>query len=325
MVVMARRKDGSRGPVARQDVGSGVVELAGDPDRPRAWTLLVDGVPQSHVDLDDPQYLEFEYMRRIGHLADLAGPAGEPLRVLHLGGGGLTLARYVAATRPGSRQLAVESDAALAEFVRRRLPLDQRGRRGGGGRAGGGRAGRVRIRVADARAVLEQVPAGSFDLVVADLFADGRTPAHLTSAEFAVAAARALSPSGIYAANVADGPPLAHARARVATVCSVFPHACLIADAAVLRGRRFGNLVVAAARHGLPVAALARRTAGDPFPGRLVHGGELDRFAAGAKPITDARAEPSPAAPPGIFTAVRKPGQAVTFLSRPRQAGQPGR
>src|ERR1700689_5738479 len=86
------------------------VELLAGLDRPRAWMLLVDGTPQSHVDLDDPQYLEFEYIRRIGHVADLAGPAGQPLRVLHLGGGGLTLARYVAVTRPGSSQLAVEID-----------------------------------------------------------------------------------------------------------------------------------------------------------------------------------------------------------------------
>jgi spermidine synthase len=280
------------------------VQLAGDRDRPGAWTLLVDGIPQSHVDLGDPRYLEFEYMRRIGHLVDLAAPAGDPLRVLHLGGGGLTLARYVAATRPGSGQLAVESDPAVAELVRRRLPLGQRGRR-----AGGGRAGRVRVRVADARGVLAEVPAGSFDVVVADLFTGGRTAAHLTSAEFTAAVALALAPAGIYVTNVGDGPPLAHARARVATVRSVFPHACLIADPAVLRGRRFGNIVVAAARHGLPVAGLARRTAGDPFPGRLIHGRELDRFIAGAKPVTDARAEPSPAPPPDIFPASRKPGQ----------------
>ena len=139
------------------------------------------------------------------------------------------------------------------------------------------------------------------DLVIADTFAGARTPAHLTSAEFTAAVARVLSPSGSYAANVGDGPPLAHARARVATVCSVFPHACLIADAAVLRGRRFGNLVLAAARHDLPLTGLARRVASDPFPGRLVHSRDLDRFAAGAKPITDARAEPSLAPPPGIF------------------------
>jgi spermidine synthase len=304
MVVMSAREHGSSRPAAGQEAGPAAVQLAGDRDRPGAWTLLVDGTPQSHVDLGDPHYLEFEYMRRIGHLVDLAAPAGDPLRVLHLGGGGLTLARYVAATRPGSSQLAVESDAALAELVRRRLPLDQRRRR-----AGGGRAGRVRVRVADARAVLGEVPAGSFDVVVADLFTGGRTAAHVTSAEFTAAVARALDPAGMYVTNVGDGPPLAHARARVATVRAVFPHACLVADAAVLRGRRFGNLVVAAARRELPVAGLARRTAADPFPGRLIHGSELEKFTAGAKPITDAQAEPSPAPPPDIFSAGRKSGQ----------------
>jgi len=275
-----------------------MAELLLDADRPGAWMLLVDGVPQSHVDLDDPKYLDFEYMRRLGHVADLAAPAGQPLRVLHLGAGGLTLARYLAATRPWSSQLAVESDAALVALVRRWLPLDQRTRRSSGGRTG---AGRVRIRVADARAVLEQVAAASFDLVVADLFAGARTPAHLTTAEFAAAAARALTPAGCYAVNIGDGPPLGYARAQVATVGSVFPQLCLIADPGVLRGRRFGNLVLAATHGELPLAELTRRAAGDPFPGRLVHGADLDRFAAGAKPVTDARAQPSPAPPPGVF------------------------
>jgi spermidine synthase len=276
------------------------VELLGDLDRPRAWMLLVDGTPQSHVDLDDPRHLEFEYMRRLGHVADLAGPAGQPLRVLHLGGGGLTLARYVAATRPGSSQLAVEADAQVADLVRERLPLGQPSR-------ARTQAGRIRVRVADARAVLEQVPAGSFDLVVADVFAGARTPAHLTSAEFAGLAARALTRSGVFAANIGDGPPLTHARGRVATVRSAFSHSCLIAEGPVLRGRRFGNLVVVAADHELPVAELTRRAAADPFPARLVDGEELDRFVAGVRPITDALAEPSPAPPADVFADRRRP------------------
>jgi spermidine synthase len=238
-------------------------------------------------------------MRRFGHLIDLAAPAGMPLRVLHLGGGGLTLARYVAATRPGSNQLAVESDAAVAELVRRRLPLDkppdQPLDQPGRPRAG---TGAVAVQVADARAALEQVPAGSFDVVIADVFTGNQTPAHLTSVEFTAAAARALAPPGIYAANIGDGPPLAHARRRVAAARSVFRHACVIAEAAVLRGRRFGNLVVAAGGHQLPIAGLTRRTAADPFPARMVEGAELDRFVAGSEPITDAHAESSPA-PPG--------------------------
>lgn len=267
--------------------------MLGDLDRPRSWMLLVAGIPQSHVDLDDPRHLELEYMRRLGHLVDLAAPAGMPLRVLHLGGGGLTLARYVGATRPGSAQLAVESDAEVAELVRRRLPLDQAERTEGG---------RIGVRIADARAALTAIPAESFDLVVVDVFAGGRTPAHLTSAEFTREAARVLAPTGLYAVNIGDGPPLAHARGRVAAVRSVFAHVCVIAEAGVLRGRRFGNLVaVAVGDHALPVVELIRRAAADPFPARVVYGAALDRFVAGTEPITDASAEPSPAPPPAAF------------------------
>lgn len=281
--------------VLRAQVDGGVAELVRDPDRPMAWTLLVDGTAQSHVDLDDPLYLDFDYMRRLGTVADLIAPAGAPLRVLHLGGGGLTLARYIAATRPGSAQLAVDSDAALVELVRRELPIAQPTRR-----AGRRDTGRVRVRVGDARAVLEDLRQASFDLVVADLFAGARTAAHLTSAEFTAEVGRTLTPAGVYAVNIGDGPPLAHARARISAARCTFSRACLIADTAVLKGRRFGNLVLAASGQPLPIASLDRRTAADPFPARLLHGPELDRFIAGARPITDASAEPSPS-PPSDF------------------------
>lgn len=264
-----------------EKVDSGVAALVPDPDRPRAWTLLLNGVPQSHVDLDDPEYLDFEYVRRLGHVVDLVAP----LRVLHLGGGALTLARYVAATRPRPVQQVIEVDAALAAMVRRRLPL----------------ASRVRIRTGDARKLLERLPEAAFDLVVGDAYADGRAPAHLTSAEFYAAVARTLRAGGHYAANVADGVPLSFARSQAATLRGVFGQVCLIADPGVLRGRRFGNLIMVAGRNDPPVAGLTRRTAGDPFPARVVHGEELTRFVAGAAPVTDASARPSPEPPRGLF------------------------
>ena len=273
----------------------GEYELLADLDRPRAWTLLVHGTPQSYVDLDDPQYLEFEYVRRLGHVLDLAAPEAAPLRVLHLGAGAMTLARYVASTRPGSSQLAVDSDTALMELVRARLPLRQPARRGAG------RAGRTRIRLGDARTVLESLAPASFDVVISDVFAGAGTPAHLTSAEFTAAAAGVLAPGGIFAVNIGDGPPLAHARARVAAVRTVFPRSCLIADTQVLRGRRFGNLVLAAASRELPVEGLLRRVAADPFPARLLAGSELERFVAGAKPATDGHAVAAPVPPPEVF------------------------
>ncbi|HLM90186.1 MAG TPA: fused MFS/spermidine synthase [Streptosporangiaceae bacterium] len=281
------------GPADSAEGAHGRAELLRDADRRAAWMLLVDGVPQSHVDLEDPGYLDFEYVRRLGHVIDTAAPPGQPLRVLHLGAGALTLARYVAASRPGSPQLAVEVDAALVDLVRLRLPL-RRVRV------------RVRVRVGDAREVLERLRRGSYDVVIADVFAGGRTPAHLTTVEFVSAARRVLSEEGVFAANVADGAPLAHARAQVATARAVFPQVALIADAGVLRGRRFGNLVLVASREPLPVDRLTRLAAADPIPGRVRHGEELARFTAGAKPVTDADASPSPAPPPDAFAVLAR-------------------
>ena len=270
-------------------VDSGVAELVPDRDAPAAWTLLLDGTPQSHVDLDDPARLEFEYVRRLAHVVNELARPGAPLRVLHLGGGALTLPRYVATTRPRSSQQVVEVDAALIELVRERLPVD--------------RTWRLRIRNGDARAVLEKAPEAAFDLVVTDVFAGARTPAHLTSVEFGSLIARVLRPDGVYAANIADGGQLAFARAQVATVQAVFQHVCVLAEPTVFRGRRFGNFILVGSHAELPVAGLTRRLAGDAFPGRVEHGAALTRFTGGARPVTDATAVQSPAPPKGLIDA----------------------
>ena len=282
----ARTARGGARVAVHREVRLGTAELVPDLDRTDSWLLFVDGVPQSGVDLADPGYLEFEYVRRIGHVADLAFPPGEPLRVLHLGGGALTLPRYLQHTRPGSRQLVAELDDALTGLVREHLPLP---------------AGhRIRVRAADARAVAESVHPASYDLVIADVFAGAVTPAHLTTAEFTAATARALRPGGVYAVNVAGGQlspggttprqGLDEARSAVATVRSVYAQTCMIAEASVLGGPRRGNLVIFGSDQPLPAAALARAVASDPFPARLVTGEDLRRFASGAAVVTDAAA-----------------------------------
>ncbi|NBE52127.1 spermidine synthase [Streptomyces boluensis] len=282
---MARRRQDAEAVV--EEVDGGLAELIPDPDRTRAWTLLVDGAPQSHVDLDDPTHLEFAYQRRLGHIADLIAPQGKPVRVVHLGGGAFTLARYVAATRPRSTQQVVERDGALVQLVRRELPLASHAR--------------VRVRATDAREGLAKVPDGWADLVIADVFSGARTPAHLTSAEFLADVRRVLVPGGHYAANLADGPPLAHLRRQIATAATVFPELAVAADPAVLRGKRFGNVVLLASDLALPVAELTRRIAGDPHPGRVEHGAALVDFTGGATAVTDVDAVASPAPPPGVF------------------------
>jgi spermidine synthase len=250
--------------------------------------LLVNGTPQSHVDLDDPAHLEFEYVRRMGHVLDLAAEPGAPLDVVHLGGGGLTLPRYVAVTRPGSRQRVVEIDQPLTDLVREHLPLP--------------RGARIRVRADDARVGLSALHTGSQDVVLTDVFAGARTPAHLTSAEFAAEAHRVLRPGGVYAGNVADGPPLRFARAQAATLRSVFRHVCLLAEPGTLRGRRFGNLVAVASDEGLPIAGYVRNCAKDPMPARVVNGEDLDRFVGSARPVLDADAVASPEPPDGVFS-----------------------
>ncbi|AOS61646.1 spermidine synthase [Actinoalloteichus hymeniacidonis] len=273
--------------VVQASVAGGEAVLRPDTDRRDSWTLLVNGTPQSHVDLAEPDYLLFEYVRRIGHVVDLVAEPSSALDAVHLGGGALTLPRYVSATRPGSRQRVVEYDAALTELVRTHLPIDKRAR--------------IRISGADAREWLSrQRPAGA-DLLIVDVFAGARTPAHLTSTEFVAAAAALLRPGGIYVANVADGPPLSFARRQAATLRAVFPETLLMAEPGLLRGRRFSNLILVGSTAPLPVADLVRRTASDPTAARVVAGADLTEFIGTATAVTDADARDSPMPPAGIF------------------------
>jgi spermidine synthase len=273
------------GPTA---VAGGTAELLADADRDGSWMLLVDGTPQSHVDLVDPTHLEFEYVRRMGHVLDLAGDQGAPLDVLHLGGGALTLPRYLAVTRPGSQQRVVEIDQPLTDLVRAHLPLP--------------RGARIRVRAADAREGLEATRTASMDVVVTDVFAGARTPAHLTTLEFVTEAHRVLRPGGVYLANVADGPALRFLRGQAATLRAVFGGVCLLAEPGTMRGRRFGNVVAVASDAELPVADLTRRCARDPMPARVVDGEDLDRFVGTTRPVEDANAQPSPEPPAGVFS-----------------------
>ncbi|MHB9863226.1 spermidine synthase [Streptomyces sp. YIM S03343] len=273
-------------PVVR-DTEFGVVKLMPDIDRERAWLLTVDGAPQSYVDLDAPEHLEFEYARRLGHVLDGLAEPGRALDVLHLGGGALTLPRYVAVTRPGSRQDVVDADRGLLELVAEHLPLPD----------GAG----IALHPADARAWLEAAPDDCADVVVADVFGGSRVPAHLTTLSYAREAERVLRADGVYLANLADGAPFAFLRSQLATFGAVFGELALIAEPGVLRGRRFGNAVLVAAHRPLDLGVLARRTAADAFPARVEHGDRLQEFIAGARPVTDEDAVPSPEPPEGAF------------------------
>lgn len=97
--------------------------VVADPDRDSGRTLVLDGVRHSYVDIDDPTFLKFEYVRAIASVVDAAFPEGEPLAAHHLGGGGLTFPRYLAATRPGTRSLVSEIDSGVVRIDRDQLGL----------------------------------------------------------------------------------------------------------------------------------------------------------------------------------------------------------
>ncbi|MER5829670.1 fused MFS/spermidine synthase [Streptomyces sp. NPDC002130] len=273
-------------PVTRT-TDHGTAKLMPDVDRERAWLLTVDGAPQSYVDLDEPAHLEFEYTRRLGHVLDVVAEPGRALDVVHLGGGALTLPRYVAVTRPGSRQDVVEADRGLLELVAEHLPLPE--------------GASVALHTADARAWLENAPANSADVLLADVFSGSRVPAHLTSVSYVREAARVLRGSGVYLANLPDAAPFAFLRSQLATLSDAFEELVLIAEPGVLRGRRFGNAVLVAGHRAIDVAALARLTAADAFPARVEHGAALREFIGGARAVRDEDAVPSPEPPDGAF------------------------
>jgi hypothetical protein len=270
-------------------IGAGIATVEPDRHRPGSFTLVVDGTPQSHVDLEDPTHLAFEYIRRIGHAIDLL-PAG-PVTALHLGAGALTLPRYVAVTRPGSRQQVIELERDLVDLVRAELPFP--------------RGASIRVRYGDARATLAKLPAGlrgTVDLAVVDVFGGSRIPAHVTSIEFYRSVAEFLAPGGIVAVNVADGAGLAFARGQAATLQAVLPDVAAVADTGMLKGRRFGNIVLLGSPTELPVGDMPRRYASDPLPSKVVHGAELRSFIAGTPIVTDSTATDSPEPNRSVFS-----------------------
>jgi spermidine synthase len=262
------------------------------PDRfvPGSFELVVDGTPQSHVNIDDPTQLFFEYVSRMGHVIDQLGMPGQPLTALHLGAGAFTIPRYIEATRPGSRQQVLELEPGLVDLVRAELPLP--------------RGASIRVRYGDARATLAKLPAGlrgTVDLLIVDIFGGARIPAHVTSVEFYRECAAFLAPEGVILVNVADGSGAAFARGQVATIADVLPDVAVLAEAQVLKGRRYGNFVIVASASALPLEWMPRLLAGGPHPAAVVHGRELRNWVAGAPVVHDADAVASPPPSRSVF------------------------
>lgn len=260
-------------------IDTGLAEIEPDPYGAERYILKVNGVPSSHIDLNDPTFLDFEYMRWMQPLFCFGYPAERfdgrqrKLRVLHLGGGGCTMARWVAATYDNARQVVVELDAKLAELVRTQFQVP--------------RAPLVRLRVGDAGQVLPGLSDASRDIIIRDVFAGSTTPVELTTLEYARHVQRVLDVGGTYLANCGDTSDLAGARAEAATLSEVFAHVAMVADAPMFKGRRYGNIVFLASDEPLPLdAGFERNLRMAPLPAQVISGAGVRRFIAGASPIS---------------------------------------
>jgi spermidine synthase len=253
------------------------VVVVDDPVNDGGRTLVLDTLRHSYVDLDDPTFLLFAYIRVIASVTDAAYPAGEAVRAYHLGGGGLTLPRYLAEVRPGTHSIVSEIDPGVVEVDHDRLDL---------------RTGPLLdVRVEDGRLGLRHLPADSQDLVVGDAFGGVSVPWHLTTREAMRDVRRVLTAEGLYVANLIDHGELAFARAEVATLREVFEHVVLAGEpadvAADPRAGRGGNLVVIASDRQLDLTAIQAAMDGRGTGWTLVDGAELDAWVGESPVLTD--------------------------------------
>ena len=296
----------ARGGPARRRPSSGPRSTTGGPSwsptptAPAAWTLLIDGTAQSPRRPRRPDAPGVRVRPADRPPARRRSTRRRPRRcaVLHLGGGALTLPRYVAATRPGSR--------AAGRRARRRAGragpppacpptgcgLDVRVADARGGARG---QPRPALRRRGARRLRRRPHPGAPDLggVRAPRWPAGCGPAASTSRTSPTArAAHARHRS-------AARSPSPAARPRPPRRCSARPRSSRRRTCCTGAGSATSCWSPAAARAGrCRWPQVARRVAADPFPARVEPGAA---FAAGGGGGHRRDGRPSPRPPRGLF------------------------
>ena len=154
-------------------------------------SLVLDHLVHSYTDLEDPLYLEYEYIRMYEEIVGWQAKKRESLKVLFLGGGGYTFPRFIERKYPRAVIQVVEIDPEITRVVKKYLGVSD--------------PTQIRSFNEDGRwFVMNCKEKGTYDLIFGDAFNDLSIPYHLTTKEFAMQLRSLLKPDGLLLANVID-------------------------------------------------------------------------------------------------------------------------
>jgi len=154
-------------------------------------SLVLDHLVHSYTDLQDPLYLEYEYIRMYEEIVGWQAKKRESLKVLFLGGGGYTFPRFIERKYPRAVIHVVEIDPEITRVVKKYLGVSD--------------PTQIRSFNEDGRwFVMNCKEKGTYDLIFGDAFNDLSIPYHLTTKEFAMQLRSLLKPDGLLLANVID-------------------------------------------------------------------------------------------------------------------------
>ncbi|HEX8969440.1 MAG TPA: fused MFS/spermidine synthase [Chloroflexota bacterium] len=228
-----------------------VTDDPGASDHQTVKELILDHLVHSYNSLEDPNYLQYGYIKVYAEIADYLAQRlpDRALRVLYIGGGGYTLARHIEATYPNARQEIMEIDPGVTQTVYDELGVDPA-------------TTRITTYNVDGRLMLNQLARrdqGQFDLVIGDAFNDLSIPYHLTTLEFDREIKQVLKPGGFYLALVID--KMVGGKfipAYTDTVLQAWPAVQVMADSDPWQSASPSTYVVAAGDEAVAPERLAR-------------------------------------------------------------------
>jgi spermidine synthase len=154
-------------------------------------SLVLDHLIHSYTDLQDPLYLEYDYVRIYEEMVRWQVKKGRSLKALFLGGGGYTFPRFIDAKYPKAEIDVVEIDPEITRTAKKYLGVSE--------------STKIRTFNEDGRwFVMNCQDKGTYDFIFGDAFNDLSIPYHLTTKEFATLLKSLLKPDGMLMANVID-------------------------------------------------------------------------------------------------------------------------